>query len=62
MRIFWKYFVQGFGYYFNASDVDSRVEIYSMNYCNSYDRFMCDFQAVSKDFTKVYNKITEINK
>ena len=57
MYLFWKYFFQGFGHYCNTRSLGRKTNLHSHN-----DRFIYDFQAVSSDFTKVYNKITETNK
>ena len=53
MQLFWKYFFQGFGHYFNADNASSHI---------MQDKFQLDFSNVTNDFTKVYNKITETKK
>ena len=67
MRLFWKYFFQGYflqycWHYFNVNNGNRQTSMHAINYGSSNDRFMYDFQAVSSDFTKVYNKITETKK
>lgn len=50
MLLFWKYFFQGFGYYFkpNITDSSNRTSLYN------------DFSKVVHDFNNVYNKISGI--
>jgi hypothetical protein len=53
MKLFWKYFFQGFGYYFKPS-----------NCLNDFmsDKFQFDFSKVTSDFNIVYNKMKETKK
>jgi hypothetical protein len=53
MSIFWKYFCQGYGNYFNPNNKYSKIISYAMN---------DDSNAVANDFIKMYKKITEISK
>ena len=50
MRLFWKYFFQGFGHYFIPSHSSRDI---------TNDKFQFDFSNVTSDFTKVYNKMKE---
>ena len=51
MQLFWKYFFQGFGHYFSTNNSSNEI---------IQDKCQFDFSNVTSDFTKVYNKITEI--
>ena len=50
MRLFWKYFFQGFGHYFIPSHSSCDI---------TNDKLQFDFSNVTSDFTKVYNKMKE---
>ena len=52
MQLFWKYFFQGFGHYFNSDKATTAFQ----------NNIQADCSKVTNDFTKIYNKIIETKK